>query len=283
MKVADCFIFFNELDILDLRLNILNDKVDHFILVESTVTHAGNPKPLYYKDNKHLFEKFNHKIVHCIVEDTPNSFAEAQKRFLNPKDELDKNILMHCLTTPNLNHNQTQWLREFYQHESIRRGLLMAGMQEDDVCFNSDVDEIWNPEVEYPILDLEVVKLKQHVYTGFLNLKSEEEWFGTYYTKYKNIKNASSNHLDSVQLTNHIFLDNGGWHFTFQGGYERIKTKIENYGHQEYNNDQVKNLIEHRLKDGMDVLGRPFRCVVDNDSLPNYIKQNTEKYKNNLK
>lgn len=282
MKVADAFIFFNELDLLDIRLNILNDRVDYFVLIESTISHAGKDKPLYYNENKHLFEKFNHKIVHCIVDDTPNTFAEARKAFMNPKDDLHKNILMHCLTTSNT-AGEEQWLREFYQHESIRRGLMMAGLDDDDLVFNSDVDEMWNPDNQYPIDDYNVIKLKQHVMTGFLNLRSSEEWFGTYYTKYKNIKNASANHLDTVSKTQHLFLDNGGWHFTYQGGLERIKTKLENFGHQEYNNDQVKNVVQQRLDAGMDVLGRPFSCEVRNDLLPTYLINNKDKYKHLFK
>jgi beta-1,4-mannosyl-glycoprotein beta-1,4-N-acetylglucosaminyltransferase len=189
---------------------------------------------------------------------------------------------MHCLTTSNT-AGEEQWLREFYQHESIRRGLMMAGLDDNDLVFNSDVDEMWNPNNEYPIDDYNVIKLKQHVMTGFLNLRSSEEWFGTYYTKYKNIKNASANHLDTVSKTQHIFLDNGGWHFTYQGGLERIKTKLENFGHQEYNNDQVKNLVQQRLDAGMDVLGRPFACQIREDILPQYLINNKEKYKNLFK
>lgn len=278
MKVTDSFIFFNELDILEIRLNTLNDKVDTFILVESTVSHSGKEKPLFYEENKKRFEKFNHKIVHCVVEDTPNSFEEAQQRFLSPKDELEKNILMHCLTTSNVPPGETQWLREFYQHESVRRGMLMANLQDDDVCFVSDVDEIWNPEVDYRVDDFNVYKLRQNVHMAFLNLRSSEEWIGTYYTKYRNIKNASANHFDTVAKTKHVIVENGGWHFTYQGGLERIKTKLENFGHQEYNNDQVKDLVSKRLERGEDVLGRPFSCVIEDINLPDYIKNNRQKY-----
>jgi len=278
MKVTDSFIFFNELDILEIRLNTLNDKVDTFILVESTVSHSGKEKPLFYEENKKRFEKFNHKIVHCVVEDTPNSFEEAQQRFLSPKDELEKNILMYCLTTSNVPPGETQWLREFYQHESVRRGMLMANLQDDDVCFVSDVDEIWNPEVNYEIDDFSVRKLRQNVHMAFLNLRSSEEWIGTYYTKYRNIKNASANHFDTVAKTKHVIVENGGWHFTYQGGLERIKTKLENFGHQEYNNDQVKDLVSKRLERGEDVLGRPFSCVIEDINLPDYIKNNRQKY-----
>ena len=283
MKVTDSFIFFNELDILEIRLNTLDSVVDKFILVESTVSHSGKEKPLFYQENKKRFEKFNHKIVHCIVEDTPNSFEEAQQRFLLPKDELEKNILMHCLTTSNVPPGECQWLREFYQHESVRRGMLMAELQDDDICFVSDVDEIWNPSLKYITDDFGVYKLRQQVHMAFLNLRSSEDWLGTYYTKYRNIKNASANHFDTIARTKHNIVENGGWHFTYQGGLEKIKTKLENFGHQEYNNDQVKNLIQQRLDKGMDVLGRPFSCSIENNILPEYVKENKEKYKHLFK
>jgi|Laugrespbdmm15sd_2_1035082.scaffolds.fasta_scaffold17665_1 beta-1,4-mannosyl-glycoprotein beta-1,4-N-acetylglucosaminyltransferase len=283
MKIIDSFIFFNELELLDIRLNILNDKTDKFILVESTVSHTGKEKPLYYNDNKHLFEKFNDKIIHCIVDDTPNSFEEAQRMFISPKDELQKNILMHCLTTSNVPFGETQWLREFYQHESTRRGMLMANLDDDDICFVSDLDEIWNPELNYEIDDYNVRKLNQHVYMAFLNLRSNEDWVGTYYTKYKNIKNSSANHLDTLAKTKHVFVNNGGWHFTYQGGLDRIKTKLENYGHQEYNNSEVKNLVQQRLDLGMDILGRPFKCEIREDLLPKYLINNKQQYKHLFK
>jgi beta-1,4-mannosyl-glycoprotein beta-1,4-N-acetylglucosaminyltransferase len=282
MRVVDAFIFYNELEVLDIRLNVLNDVVDYFVLVESTVTHTGKHKRLYYQENKHLFDRFNHKIVHHVVDDTPNSFEEAREMFMKEKDETKRNVLMHTLTSTNTAF-ETQWMREFYQHENVRLGMAKIGLSDDDLCFNSDLDEIWNPDREYPVEDWNVVKLKQHVYMGFLNVKSSEEWYGTYYTKYKNIKNASSNHLDTVSKTTHDFLDNGGWHFTYQGGEDRIKTKLESYGHQEYNNDQVKSMVQRRLDAGMDVLGRPFSCVIDEESLPMYLKQNRNKYEHLFK
>jgi len=277
MKIVDAFIFFNELDLLEIRLNLLNDKVDYFVLVESTVGHSGKEKILYYQENKQRFEKFNHKIIHHVVDDTPNSFEDAQRMFMTEKDPLKKNILMHSITTSNTG-NQVQWLREFYQHESTRMGMKKANLDDNDLCFISDLDEMWNPELDYEVDDYNVRKLRQLVYIGFLNLKSSEPWTGTYYTKYKNIKNASANHFDGVDKTKHLFVDNGGWHFTYQGGIEKIKTKLENYGHQEYNNDQVKDLVASRLEQGQDVLGRPFSCVIDEESLPKYLKENKQKY-----
>ena len=75
MKVFDSFIFFNELDLLEMRLNILNDVVDHFVITESPFTVSGNEKPLYYQENKDRFGKFNDKIVHYVTEEIPNDFS----------------------------------------------------------------------------------------------------------------------------------------------------------------------------------------------------------------
>lgn len=69
--IYDCFSFFNELDLLEIRLNTLDKVVDKFILFESTLTHTGNPKPLYYAENKDRFAKFSDRIVHIVVNDFP--------------------------------------------------------------------------------------------------------------------------------------------------------------------------------------------------------------------
>ena len=66
-KVYDCFNFFNELDILDIRLHELNDVVDKFVLIESVETFTGKSKPLFYNDNKERFKKFEDKIIHIII------------------------------------------------------------------------------------------------------------------------------------------------------------------------------------------------------------------------
>ena len=75
MKIFDSFLFYNELDVLELRLNILNDVVDYFVLSESPMTLSGNPTPLLYLENKEKFSKFNHKIIHNITE-IPENFNE---------------------------------------------------------------------------------------------------------------------------------------------------------------------------------------------------------------
>jgi beta-1,4-mannosyl-glycoprotein beta-1,4-N-acetylglucosaminyltransferase len=88
IKIIDCFIFYNEIDLLTYRLNILNDIVDKFVIVESTYTFSGKEKKLYFNENKHLFEKFNEKIIHIIVDNIPFKY-------------------------PNINYkNKEQWVNE---------------------------------------------------------------------------------------------------------------------------------------------------------------------------
>src|SRR5438045_984110 len=70
--IYDCFTFYNELELLEIRLNVLNDVVDKFVLIESIVTHTNKKKPLYYQKNKPRYKKFQNKIIHIVVEDAPN-------------------------------------------------------------------------------------------------------------------------------------------------------------------------------------------------------------------
>lgn len=115
MKIYDCFQFFNELDLLEIRLNVLNDHVDYFVLTESTVTFSGLNKPLYYQENKDRFEKFNDKIIHVVVEDTPDG---------NPFE------------------------RDVFQKNAIIRGL--QDCEDDNIILTSDLDEIPDPEIVDP-------------------------------------------------------------------------------------------------------------------------------------
>jgi beta-1,4-mannosyl-glycoprotein beta-1,4-N-acetylglucosaminyltransferase len=77
MKIIDCFTFYNELDLLTYRINLLYNIVDYFIIVESTHTHVGKEKILYFNENKHLFDKFTDKIIHIIVDDFPYKYPNV--------------------------------------------------------------------------------------------------------------------------------------------------------------------------------------------------------------
>jgi len=275
--VYDIFTFFNELDLLEIRFEILDSKVDYFVLIECTETFSGKPKKLYFNENKHLFKKWEHKIIHHITDDPTSGWDDLRNRLNNPNiDKLEENIIFNSLTTTNVPPGELHWLKEFYQKECIKKPLV--GLNDDDICFIGDLDEIWNPDQVYNIDESSIYKLRQIPYTGYMNMRSSEPWAGTILTKYKNVKNACLNHLRTPWRTSYKFIDNAGWHFTFMGGPERVKTKLESYGHQEYNNNQVKDSIEYKLKNNQEILGRNFTLTLDEENLPQYLKNNKEKY-----
>ena len=117
--IYDCFCFFNELDLLEIRLNTLDSVVDKFILVESTLTFTGNSKPLYYTENKNRFEKFKNKIIHIIVDNFPS--------------------------IPNATYREIAWIREYTQRNAILRGIPKTA-KDDDYLIIADLDEIPCPE-----------------------------------------------------------------------------------------------------------------------------------------
>ena len=111
MKVIDCFIFYNELDMLEFRLNELNDVVDYFVLVECIKTHTNNDKELYFENNKNRFSKFLDKIIHIIVKD-------------------------------NIPQTNSAWDREKYQRFCIDEGIKKLNLNNEDIIIIADLDEI---------------------------------------------------------------------------------------------------------------------------------------------
>jgi beta-1,4-mannosyl-glycoprotein beta-1,4-N-acetylglucosaminyltransferase len=261
-KVYDVFSFFNELDMLEMRLTILDPYVDCFVIVEATQTFSGLPKKLYYEENKERFKKWHHKIVHYAVSDYPNN----------------KELIALADSSPNVPRGEEHWRREFYQKESLKRALqTIKGIDDNAVCFVGDVDEIWNYKRKYPSLSgNKVFKLELKVYSYYLNLRSEEKFAGTIVTRYATIKNNVLNHLRTRNLK---FLKDGGWHFTNMGGADKIRTKLESYGHQEFNNEEIKKKIEERIANNEDFIGRKFKLAINEKDLPEYVLKNREKYR----
>ena len=124
MKIIDCFVFYNELDMLNLRLHELNEHVDYFILVEANKTYSNNPKNFIFEQNKFKYQKFLHKIIHIKVNDMPNG--------------------------------TNNWEREFHQRNCIGRGVeLVTNLDDEDIILLSDVDEIIKHET--------IMKLKKMI------------------------------------------------------------------------------------------------------------------------
>lgn len=278
IKIYDAFIFFNELELLEIRLNILDPYVDYFVIVESTHTFSGKPKELSFKQNTERFKKFNDKIIHYVVSDVPATREELENRLVSSSlDDLDREIITQSLTNSNVPKGQDMWLREFYQRESIKKALV--GLRDHDFVFVSDVDEIWNPYTPIDYREDCIYKLRQTVYSYYLNNRSSEPWAGTFATMYKNIKSRCLGDMRDAAKTTYTYVENGGWHFTNQGGASRIASKIDAYSHQEFNTDDVKNNLEKNITENKDFVGRSFTYTVDEASLPSYLIEHKDHYK----
>ena len=285
-KIYDCFLFFNELELLELRMNILNDVVDYFVIVESTKTFSSQSKKLFYNENKSLFEKFKDKIIHVIIDNTPDNFLSINYNSINTENDLLENrILKYVDESSGWPRYETQWGVEIFQRESIIKGL--SNCDESDIIIVSDVDEIPNPDELFKLRNnfnnSDVVELKQKMYYYFINVLKETNWSGPKICSYGFLKEISLNNLRQNKFTNRIIND-GGWHFSFMGGEEKIIEKINAYAHQEYNKPHYLENVKNNIMTDNDLFFRGSLSKVEVDNTyPRYILENMEKYKHMIK
>lgn len=281
--IYDCFNFFNELDILEIRMNILYEYVDYFVIVESSITHSGEEKPFYYEENKERYKKFSDKIIYFKVYDTPGNFTNLP--------DTDDNILRqiyHYINVQDKRFNrstQPDYGRDFFQKECIRRPLVNC--IDDDIVLFSDLDEIPNPEILKNIdeLNLEenIYSLQQNTYYYYLNVLKQKDWYGTKILSYKKLKELSLNEIRGDQSLS-IKLDNGGWHFSFMGGKEMVEKKLNSYSARDLVKPNVLQSIEDNIKNNVDPFFRGNLSLVEiDDTYPRYIVDNKEKYAHLIK
>jgi len=282
-KIYDCFNFFNELDILEIRLNILYEYVDYFVIVESSVTHSGQPKTFYYEDNKERFSKFADKIIHYKVYDTPENFGGLD--FSTDPTVNEIYTYINNQTNRFNKYNQPDYGRDFYQKECVRRPLINC--VDDDVIIISDADEIPSPEILSKLKELSmddtIYSLNQYTYYYYLNVLKQKDWYGSKMGLYKNVKNLSFNEVrgDSSLTTK---IDNGGWHFSFMGGKEMVKTKITSYSARDMVNDHIISSLENNINNDIDPFFRDRLTKVEIDNTyPKYLIDNLDKYKHMIK
>ena len=277
MKVFDSFIFFNELDLLEMRLNILNDVVDYFVLTESPFTVSGNEKPLYYQENKDRFGKFNDKIVHHVTEEIPNDFTHLleKTKFHVAYKENDP------YGTPMINL-PVRFQRALFNRNNSAFGIEKAGVTDEDLVITSDADEIINPLL---LQDLEWFNPSNHyvaecrAFYYKLNFLYQEEWLGSRLCTWKHLKNTTIDQHRQNHQNAHKIQD-AGWHFSFLGNAENFKLKLASYEHTENNTATVTGNAEEKIESGLDPLGRgqTYKAVPIDDSYPDYITTNQEKY-----
>jgi len=282
-KIYDCFNFFNELDILEMRLNILYDYVDYFVIVESSVTHTGLEKEYIFEKNKERFSKFVDKIILFKVENTPNNFRNLPET----SDDTVK-LIYEFIATQTIRFNrdyQADYGRDFFQKECVRRPLINC--DDDDIILISDADEIPNPETLLKLNELDLennrYSFNQMTYYYYLNVFKESTWYGTKVSKYKNIKNLSFNEIRGDESLS-IKIPNGGWHFSFMGGEKMVKTKMLSYSARDMANDHILSTISQNMENNVDPFLRGGLTKVEIDSTyPKYVLDNLDKYNQFIK
>jgi len=267
MKIYDCFSYWDEDLLLELRLNILNEYVDYFVIIEGNKTWQNNFKELQFDIEK--FEKFKNKIIYIPVVDMPDGD--------NP------------------------YLRENFQRNCISRGIKDA--KDDDLIIISDLDEIPNPNkiTKFSINSRFAVFKQKHFYykLNLLNLKNPF-WYGSRICIKKYLKSPQWLRdlkfkkrpfwrFDKFRLNN--IIDDGGWHFCNLKIPEKLLYKYQNlcetndpYSFKETIDPKYLKLneIKKKISLGMDLIGREDRYTkvpLDN-TYPAYLIKNINKYKN---
>lgn len=275
MAMYDCVTFFNELELLDIRLSLLNDVVDYFVIVEMNQTHRGKRKEWIFENNKERYSKYKNKIIYVQVDDPPK---------YNPNLLIDRGD----------GTKNGDWSLENYQRNAIMRGLMNCSP--NDIILISDIDEIPNPVVlnnilneklsfsgikkisirlkwkcilkyitSNPFVYLKSLEVKDIVdkkpilfenvcYYYYLNGKTNVYDYTTILCKYKNI--STPQNLRNSKYTLPI-IRNAGWHFSYLGGIKRIKKKLLSIVEGNPNKSDEKYLSDC-LEHGKDIYGRKY-------------------------
>jgi beta-1,4-mannosyl-glycoprotein beta-1,4-N-acetylglucosaminyltransferase len=270
LKVYDAFLFFNELDLLEIRLHELDSAVDMFVLVESTKTFSSKCKPLYYLENKERFARFADKIRHVVVDDTPDISPDPAKGHSRHKVEQ-------------------------YQRACLDRGLV--GCCADDMVIVSDVDEIFRPVDVQRAKELltrqRFVLFEQKFFYYYLNGLCVQNgvpapWNGPVASLARNYIGGQKMR-DDRGTRERERLRNAGWHFSYLGGIERIVEKIESYAHAEFDNGTIKDKesLASKIGRGVDIFNRPNRpnqkYIAIDESFPKHVRDNMERFSHLVK
>ena len=291
MNIYDCFMYFDEDLLLDLRLNTLNKFVKKFVIAEATYTHNGTKKKLNFDINK--FKKFKDKIIYIIVDKQPDNILKILDS--ETKEQKGEKLILNGMA------------RDYFQRENLSRGIEEA--LNDDLILISDLDEIPDlNKMDLSKINNKIIIFEQKMFYYKLNLFYQDyTWLGTKAVRKKNLitpqwlrnvkgKNYPKWRLDTLfskkKYTNLYFIKNGGWHFTCLRTAEELEKKLLNFAHHyEYEESglsikDLKKLIEEKRvmydhnidQKGYKWSGKSILKNYDIDLLPEYISSNQKKY-----
>ena len=293
MKIYDCFMFFDEEMLLDLRLNILNKYVDKFVITEATYMHSGKPKKLIFDINQ--FSKFKDKIIYKVIDKQPDNI-----------ETINKNDDIHTKGRK-LIHNSIK--RENYQREMAKKFLEDA--QDEDIIIINDIDEIPNlDEINFSNIYNKIIIFKQKIfYYKFNLLYANLIWHGSRACKKKFFKtpqwlrNAKYKKypiwridifFSNMKYNNIHYVENGGWHFTNMKSPENLEKKFLNFlHHQDFEAsglklENIKEMIKNKkIIYDLDVDQKDYKwkgtkklSKVPLSEMPDYLSNNYKKYSN---
>jgi len=262
--IFDCFPFFNELDLLEIRLNTLSPYVDHFLIAESDKTFSGKDKPRYLEKNWDRFAKFHDKI-----------------------------------TIVNYSHQGEAWATEAEARNCLGRQVLkMSKNPRYDIVIQSDCDEVpnglffanpngigspqsWAELNEWNIIPI-AVSLDMRMFYYFLNTEKEQNWTCATVFQVRELENHT---MQEMRRSDFPLIPNGGWHWSYLGGTEKIKEKIAAYSHQELNIPLHLNRIETMVNEGKDLFDRneDVHLVSIDGTFPKWLCDNVNLYQHLIK
>lgn len=280
-KVYDCFPFFHELDLLEIRLNELDSVVDRFVLCEAPITFKGNPKPLHFAENRDRFKPFLHKITHVVIDDMPIGRANAS----------------------------AHWKRQKFQRNAIRRGLLDAAP--DDLVILSDVDEIPRASVIAGLARRtgkpSVFSFEMNEYRLFVNVLRARPWnrarmapFGdirhmerlraggpTWWPNRRSLSRTIRQFRRMSFGMRHLrpwaIVPDAGWHFSDMGGPDKVAQKFEAVS--EIRSETASSLagVGKRISHVLEQTTRPldktdYRLQELDESFPKYLLENQTRF-----
>lgn len=284
--IFDCFTFFNELDLLEIRLHELHKVVDKFVLVEATRTFQKQPKPLYFQENKKRFEPFLDKIIHIVVDKYPTFWTKLRPvktwDYENKQREYMLEALKNCKPTDQIIVSDIDEIPRFSKLEQASKLNGIKVFEQEYYCYY----------INYQCVHYQINEnsSKKVVAQGTKNGKGF--WRGSVMVDYGYLKNK----VKTIQKTRllrdkegdsiHV-IENGGWHFSFLGGIEKVLEKLKAYSHKEFNNEHFVDIerIEKTIEEGKDLydIGNRYQTIAINEDFPIQVQQNPHLYNHLIK
>ena len=293
MRIFDCFMYYDEELILDIRLNSLKDQVDYFVICESKFYHNGKERDLNFKIEN--YRKFKDKIIYLVQEKLPGNL-----RKINAEDnEITKSNKMIF----------NAHVRENYQRNILQDGILKAS--EEDLILISDVDEVPNlSSINLSNIKNKILIFEQDIFYYKLNrFLNGFIWYGTKGCTKKNLKTPQwlreiknrdfgfwrlDTLFSKTKYINKNFIKNGGWHFSNIKNAENIELKLNSYlHHRDFQSENIDiKKISTLIKSNETIYdmfadkkskkftdNRRYLEIYDFNKLPNYIKKNKDMLK----